>query len=1032
LDKKNVWRGLTGVTAVLLAIGITGTQLAVSRGDFINSRLGISTYKTVEHGDGEGDATYFESSFTSLQQVVEAQEQLAVELASEGTVLFKNTNGALPLNTATEQVTLWGLNAIYPTRGGTIGSTAKAAKEQTSYDLVEALQARGYTLNQTMLDFYESDAVADYVRKNQYNQVGSGLTPAFTVSYEANLDYSVGEAPGSLYTDATLSSADDTVAVCVLSRSNSEAAEYEKNMTATAGDQIDRVLALSAYEKEMIALAKAHSTKVVVLVNSDCAMEIGDLKNDPDIDAILWVGAPGLYGFLGVADVLSGAVNPSGHITDTYVTNNEMAPAMVNFGLYLYDNNSQTGSGSTQTQLSEDDKGDWYVVETEGIYVGYKYYETRYEDLLLGRGNADAVSGSSTGNPWSYGDEVVYSFGYGLSYTTFSQKLESVDVEAGQPGTATVQVTNTGTVAGKSVVELYVQTPYTEGGVEKAAIQLVGYGKTEELEPGASQEVTIVVDPAYFASYDETAQKADGTVGAWILDAGDYYFAIGNGAHEALNNILAVKLGSTDGLVTLTEEEVIDPDCVTVWTLGQRDCETYSVGVENALQDCDLNNLIDQAVEYTTRSDWTKGWTEITSLTPTDEMMTGLTNSNYALSANGDGTEWGADYGLTLLDMMTVNEDGTISAASLEDERWEQLVSEITLEEAMNFIEAGADDIEALGSIGMAKVFSNDGPIGFAYDQVGGYSIHWGEENASEPTYVAETDDYATYSMSVMPTEPVVAATFNHELVEQEGALFGEAALWANQSFIIAPGVNLHRCAYNARNHEYYSEDSQLTNLMAVDVCTGMMTKGLSGQMKHFAFNHQELNRSGISTFFSEQAARENELRCFQGAMSQNISKSVMTAFNRAGTIYSGAHSGLLDQIARQEWGYTGGFITDMVNGALYMNWLDTVSAGGGIMFSGGATGWKDTTLGSMEDNQAAIQADTSFQLKMKESLTYWLYNIVQTNAMNGVSATSELVMIIPAWQMACYAGCGVLGVLTVLFAVLYGIARRKKVCEEG
>jgi beta-glucosidase len=219
---------------------------------------------------------------------------------------------------------------------------------------------------------------------------------------------------------------------------------------------------------------------------------------------------------------------------------------------------------------------------------------------------------------------------------------------------------------------------------------------------------------------------------------------------------------------------------------------------------------------------------------------------------------------------------------------------------------------------------------------------------------------------------------------------------------------------------------------MAVDVCTGMMTKGLSGQMKHFAFNHQELNRSGISTFFSEQAARENELRCFQGAMSQNISKSVMTAFNRAGTIYSGAHSGLLDQIARQEWGYTGGFITDMVNGALYMNWLDTVSAGGGIMFSGGATGWKDTTLGSMEDNQAAIQADTSFQLKMKESLTYWLYNIVQTNAMNGVSATSELVMIIPAWQMACYAGCGVLGVLTVLFAVLYGIARRKKVCEEG
>ncbi len=238
-------------------------------------------------------------------------------------------------------------------------------------------------------------------------------------------------------------------------------------------------------------------------------------------------------------------------------------------------------------------------MESEGIYSGYKYYETRYEDQILGQGNADTKEGSSTGDGWDYANEMVYPFGYGLSYTTFEQKLKSVDVAIGGEGTAVVDVTNTGDVAGSSAVELYVQAPYTEGGIEKAAVQLLDFGKTKVLEPGETETVTITFDPQYMASYDEDAVKENGTQGAWVLDAGDYYFAVGNGAHEALNNILAKKTGSTDNLIAINEDENITADNAIVWNLGEKNQETYSVGVENALQDADINNFIENTVEYT-------------------------------------------------------------------------------------------------------------------------------------------------------------------------------------------------------------------------------------------------------------------------------------------------------------------------------------------------------------------------------------------------------------------------------------------------
>ena len=615
---------------------------------------------------------------------------------------------------------------------------------------------------------------------------------------------------------------------------------------------------------------------------------------------------------------------------------------------------------------------------------------------------------------------------YGSSYTTFEQKLDSIDVQVGGIGSATVTVTNTGDVAGKCAVELYVQTPYTAGGLEKSAIQLVGFAKTQELASGASETVTVDIDPALFASYDETVTKADGTQGAWVLEAGDYYFAIGNGAHEALNNVLAKKSGAMDTLIHVTDDEVVSADNAALWTLDATDIETYSASVQNALQNADLNKLIPDSVEYTTRNDWSKGWKTVDSITPTDEMMVGLTNSNYALSENGDGVTWGADNGLTFVSMVETDENGNITGiVDFDDPTWQALVEQISLDEAIQFIEWAGDDLENIDSVLLPRSYMNDGPLGFAFDQVAGYKTRWTSADSAAPTYVSNQPE-AGYAMTSMPTEPVVAATFNLELITREGELIGEDALWAKESVIIAPGANLHRTPYCARNHEYYSEDSVLTNFCAKTFCAATASKGLVAQIKHLAFNHQELNRSGVSTFMAEQAGRENELRGFQGAMSTNATGSVMTAFNRCGTVFVGAHSGVLEQICRNEWGFKGGYVTDMVNGSMYMNWLDTVAGGGGTML-GSSANWEGTTLGTMEAAKNKIAKDTFFQQQMQYTLKTWLYALAQSNLTNGLSVTTKIVNIHPWWQWALYAADAVFALLTLLFVVLALKTKKKK-----
>ena len=1025
MAKGGVWRGLAtlmaSVTALASAAQVTTNNWAAR----VNSMLGTNNYVTVRTGDSPSSmGDHFRTEFGSLQEMQAAQRELAVQISAEGSVLLKNEAATLPLS-VTDKVTLWGLHNYMPILGGMMGSTAMANFEvgQPQYNLVAAMQETGFDVNQDMVDFYASEACDPYRMMTSFFGMpvpGHAFQTLFTTAWENFTQYNIGEAPLSAYPEEVLASADDTVAVVLLTRDNSEAADYYPDMvSALDSDTITRPLALSQNEKDLIEAAKAHSTKVIVLLNSSSTLELEELKQDAGIGSILWCGQPGNYGFLGLAKILAGEVSPSGKLTDTYAVSSVSAPSMVNFGVYLYAKNS-----SNDATISEYDYGDAYLVESEGIYEGYKYYETRYADAVLGQGMADATEGSIDGQAWDYGKEVSFPFGFGLSYTTFEQTLDSVDVTIGGEGKASVTVKNTGDVAGADVAELYVQAPYTEGGLEKSAILLVGFAKTSVLEPGASETVEITFDPKLLASYDEEAQKADGTLGAWSIDAGDYTFAIGNGAHNAINNILALQ-GQKDLVSVLAGDEGNEKNAL-VWTMAEKDIETYSVNVENALQNMDLNKLIPGSVEYFTRADWSKGWTPVMDLTPTDDMRIDLANNRNELQAREGEVTWGADNGLSIIDLMETDEEGTyIGVVDLTDPRWEQLIDEVTLEEAINYIENAGNGMNRIATIGLPANGIQDGPTGFANDQVAAYYVKWNPSESEEATYVSENDEGAKWTMNVFPTEPIVASSFNSALVFEEGRMYGEESLWSNIPGTLAPGVNLHRAPYCGRHHEYYSEDPVLTGLMALNFCLGGTEKGLMTEPKHLAFNHQEANRSGASTFMTEQAARENDLRCFEPALSTNAAMGVMTSYNRVGAVYASAHAGLLEQILRKEWGYQGWIVTDMAAAPNYMNWLDSVMNGtNGMLTTEGTT--MTGKKGSMNSHRQEIEADGYFQQKMHDSIKYYMYSAARSNALNGITPDTQIQYVLTWWQKAILGAKYATAGLSVLFLLLWCLAQRK------
>lgn len=1014
---RRVWRGVTTATASLLALSVCASTVVDGFRTDIDKFLGTKSTKLVTENSDGTDLYTFKSDYTSTTDLLHGIQDVGERMSEEGSVLLKN-NGALPLTQdETQKITLLGFSSYYPVQGGDMGSSLveNTGTDADTVDMVAAFKAKGFGLNQTVADMYEAlqptfkSEVQSWGGTIEYNHITAPSTTGVFSSKEPSQAALDGQ--NAAWKD---SMNDNNVMIVTIARSASENGSYNPG---TAGvdptqnlNQTDP-LGLSDDERDLINAAvtakAANGGKVIVLLNNASAMEVQEIQDNDGVDAILQVGLPGGYGFYGVADILSGDVNPSGHLTDTYAVKNANSPAAQNFGDLQW------------TNANPDIKMNDAIVEAENIYIGYKYYETRYFDTVMNQGNASSTVGSSTGSAWNYDDEVTYPFGYGLSYTTFTQTLDDLHVDLeNETVTAKVTVTNTGSVAGKDVVQLYVSLPYTdydkEHGVEKAAVQLLDYGKTAELAPGASETVTITADMQNMASWDSTADNAAGTKGCYILDAGDYWFTIGNGAHEAVNNVLAAEGQSVDG----------SADKAKSWTLDSFDDTTFATtkngtAVENQLADMDINSWLPGTATYMTRSDWEGTFPKTyKNLTASDEMLDILDNDIYEINANGDPSTvtFGADNGLTLADLKGVSD--------INDERWDMLMDEITLEECMIRTGFGGTSTKVIESIMSPETIQNDGPNGIYSYPLGQYANT--DASTGDPCVVDANDPNLTYKMGTMVNETVIAQTFNKDLAADYGRVIGNYSLWANTTIFWGIGTNLHRLPYNARNHEYYSEDAVLTAGQGTAYAAAAMEYGVIIAPKHLAFNDTEINRTGVSVFMTEQQARENELRGTQGIVENAHVLGVMTAYNRVGITQDNAHTGLTKNILRNEWGFQGLISEDFIQDANYVVLKEAVLNGVTMSCNTG-----DNTMAAVSEKYPywtveAVSQDTTMMTALKQAMKYQNYALANSNAMDGMASNTKLVSVRTWYDNALVAVQIVFAALTVLAAAMYVLNDRK------
>ncbi len=977
--KGTIWVVLTTITAVFLAICIAAIPITQGFATVINAALKVQTQKVVAE---EGAEIFYWSAYENEEDLVADEYQLCRDIEGEGAALLVNKNNALPLNRG-DKITPFSQSAFNLLYGGT-GSGSMNADEATSLrTALETVFGEG-TVNTDQWKFY---ATAGYKRVNAATTGGN------------QGQYRINEVPWEKYPDAlkkTWAEYGD-VALVVLARSGGEGADVPNGLPEleeymTDGDY----LRLCKEEIEMfenLEKLKADGTfkKIVVLLNSSNALQL-DFVDDYGIDAVLWIGDVGMNGAMGVADILVGDVNPSGRIVDTFLKDNHSAPAMENFGAYVWANGEDYSVDSAQnnTDAGVAKANRDYVVYQEGIYVGYRYFETRYEDSVLNQGNS---------GDWSYDDCVAFPFGYGLSYTEFAYSNFKVTDE-GDTFQVEVDVKNVGDRDGKHTVQIYFQSPYTqydrENLVEKAAVEICGFDK-KMIAAGATEHFVIIVDKEDMTSYDANNART------YILEDGDYYFTVGKNAHDAINNILAAKGANVDGSAALAQK----------WTNAAFDKTTYAVSsktgnaITNLFDNADLNKYSGnggQTVTYLSRQDWigTYPTTQILSITP-EMWADGLIDSEEGHKAIVEAMKaaYYAD-----ASMPTVGSAGTMKAGELfnvayDDPMWDELVSQMPYDEMTNLIYNGFHITQAAPSIGLPGTLDENGPQGFTASLMGG---------ASAMAYTSED---------------VMAATYNRALIEKMGSCIGEDFLHATEegaatvyAGLYGPGANIHRTAYSGRNFEYYSEDGWVSGEVAAIEVAAIRSKGVVVYCKHFALNDQEEGRYGISTWANEQAIRELYLEGFEGAVKDG-GGSVMSSFNRVGVVWSGANRNLMTGILRDEWGLEGGAITDCSVYAIYMDYRYGVLAGQDL--------WDGYGLGM--SSLDGLNNDPAIVTAVQQAAKNIAYNYTHSHAMNVGSA--EIIPITPWWQLALYGIAACFGVLTALFLVL-AIVTKKKAKQNG
>ena len=785
---------------------------------------------------------------------VSKANELAKEVQSEAITMLKNDDSNLPLSN--KKVNVFGWGSTNPVYGGT--GSGSMSDQYDTVSLLDGMKEAGLETNADLSKLY-TDYRADRPVVAMWSQ-----------------DWTLPEVPADQYSDSLISDAKSfsDEAVVVITRVGGEGADLPTNMKAetityknNSKDYDDfqdgeHFLQLSKTERDMIDLVTKNFDKVTLVYNGANAFQFDFLSNYPQIKSVLWCPPAGQTGFSALGDVLAGETNPSGKTSDTFVKNLTKTPVFNNTdgaaaassssvgadGAFVYDNVDDLAAKYTGFTGQENTVLPSFVNYVEGIYVGYKFYETAADEGLI-----------------NYDDTVIYPFGYGLSYTSFEQKMGDVSYKDGKV-TFDVTVTNTGDTAGKDVVEVYYNPPYTDGGIEKASKNLVAFEKTEKLEPGASETVKIEFDDDDMASYDNKGAKA------WVLEKGDYTISIQSDSHHVIDS---EKINVADTITYDSESNTHNND-QTVAT-NQFD---YAAG----------------DVTYLSRANHFANYAEATAA-PTNFSMSDEVKAAFTNNGNYDPTKYdddsdempttGAKNGLRLADMYGKDYD---------DADWEKLLDQLTFDDMDNLIANGGYGTPAVSSVGKIQLTDADGPASLNNNFTGVGSIGF-------------------------PASTAFACTWNKDLAKQFGEMIGDMAHDMHVAGWYAPAMNIHRGAFSGRTFEYFSEDSLLSGVMASNEIAGAKETGVYSFMKHFALNDQETNRTNmVCTWADEQAIREIYLKPFEMSVKEGGAQAVMSSFNYIGYTYAGASNNLLNTVLRDEWGFKGFVLTDYFGGYGYQN----------------------------------------------------------------------------------------------------------------
>ena len=847
--------------------------------------------------------------------------EVADQIAEEGMVLLEN-DGILPISEPSN-INLFGWSSVNPTYGGTGSGGLNELYEKIS--LIDSLEDAGFNVNQDLVDFY-----------NEFSTERAEMSLS-------TQNWTLTEPPASSYSDDLMQGAKDfsDTAVIVLSRIAGEGhndmpgdvteASYDNNLNGYNDfEPGEHYLQLSQTEEDLVDLVCTNFDNVIVVYNAANPMELGFIDQYEQIRAAIWCQGPGHTGFEALGKILNGEVNPSGKTTDTFIYDMTAAPWWNNWENTHYSNMEDMAvegmnAGTAQTYYPS------FVNYVEGIYVGYKYYETAAAEGVI---NYDAT--------------VQYPFGYGLSYTTFTQEMSDITENDGTIS-FDVTVTNTGDTAGKDVVEVYFNPPYTNGGIEKASANLIRFDKTESLEPGESQTISISFPAEELASYDMSGD------GCYVLEEGDYIISVNSDSHTILDQ-QTYNVGET---IRYEGENKRDSDQITA---------------VNQFEDVAGN------VTYLSRADGFANYDEATAAPASDVMSDDLV-AQYHLNSNFDYTTYineddempvtGADNGLTLADLR---------GADYDDERWDELLDQLTVDDMSNMIALSGYQTPAMDSVGKVATVDADGPAATNNNFTGAGSIGF-------------------------PVEVMIACTWNQDLAQQYGEMMGRMCREMNIAGWYAPGMNTHRTPFGARNYEYFSEDGTLAGYISAATVQGAASQGVYAYIKHFAL--YEMNAKMVCVWSNEQAIREIYLKPFEISVKVGDAHAVMVSWSFIGIKWSGENSNLLNTVLRDEWGFEGFTLTDFFrnNGHGFMN-ADAALANG-----------VDAMLSTYAGGPNVVQnPDAASSVKyMRQACKNVMYTVVNSWMYEEDGVNTSM----PIWQRAVIGADVVVGVILIGMGVL-------------